>query len=109
MMKTEITLLATAVIFAMTSNVAEAAKVSPNPLTKPNVELFSSKGKKKTCESNFFECVDQVHRDCSRQKRHLRRIYGQYFNLSTCEQREQSGCYDEESDCLSKKGGGTGK
>jgi len=36
MMKMMITLMATAVLFAITTNVAEAAKVNPNPVVKPS-------------------------------------------------------------------------
>ena len=36
MMKTMITLAAAAVLFAITSNVAEAAKINPNPMAGPS-------------------------------------------------------------------------
>ena len=50
MMKTMITLMATAVIFAITSNVAEAAKVNPNPVVKPSTGGIMY-GKSKKCVS----------------------------------------------------------
>jgi hypothetical protein len=36
MMKTIITLTVTAVLFAITANVAEAAKINPSPMSKPS-------------------------------------------------------------------------
>ena len=58
MMKTMITLTATAVLLAITSNVAEAAKINPNPIGKPVTggSVFEGKKSGPTCDYDLLNC-----------------------------------------------------
>jgi len=58
-------ILFAAVLFAITSNVAEAAKIDPNPIGKPvgGGKVFGSKTGPE-CDYDLLQCIDQTAGKC---------------------------------------------
>jgi hypothetical protein len=84
--KSVVTLAAAAVLFAITSNVAEAAKVNPNPIGKPvgGGTVFEGKKTDVQCDYEMLDCRDTVERDCQNSGSGLRRTRYRGF-IQKCE------------------------
>ena len=103
MMKTIITLTVTAVLFAITTNVAEARENNPSPIKKPYIvkqdwdqyhKDAAEKKRHKDCQATYHNCKKRVNWFKKNKGQKGRPILSQNeIN------RRYRGCYDRYYDC----------
>jgi hypothetical protein len=105
MMKTMITLMATAVLFAITTNVADAAKVNPNPIKKPPIVKFDWDKfgpdiwkKEQKCDAIYTDCIKEL-------EYLLKRDYGKVKNTYYSLIYRRRNCRKAHEVCNARAGG----